>query len=136
MAPGFSALNHLTVIQLSHGLSKYLKEAKPGQPLSIVIGYDGRHRSSLFANDAASVFIRNGITVHMFSKVVPTPLVSFATPFLKCSAGLMITASHNPKEDNGYKAVGLNELIELVSCFSTGIMVLRLLLSVCFFRYS
>jgi phosphoglucomutase/phosphopentomutase len=104
MAPGFSALNHLTVIQLSHGLAKYLKEVKLNEELSIVIGYDGRHRSALFAKDAASVFIRNGIKVHLFSKVVPTPVVSFATPFLKCSAGLMITASHNPKEDNGYKA--------------------------------
>jgi len=104
MAPGFSALNHLTVVQLSHGLAKYLKGVKPNEELSIVIGYDGRHRSEFFAKDAASVFLRNGIAVHLFTKVVPTPVVSFATPFLKCSAGLMITASHNPKQDNGYKA--------------------------------
>lgn len=88
MAPGFSALNHLTVVQLSHGLAQYLKEVKPNKALSIVIGYDGRHRSEFFAKDAASVFIRNGITVHLFSKVVPTPVVSFATPFLNCDAGL------------------------------------------------
>lgn len=75
MAPGFSALNHLTVIQLSHGLARYLKNVKPNEKLSIVIGYDGRHRSALFAKDAASVFLRNGIEVHLFSKVVPTPVV-------------------------------------------------------------
>jgi phosphoglucomutase len=110
MAPGFSALNHLTVVQLSHGLANYLKEVKPNKELSIVIGYDGRflfnnlnfkrvykfsiqdilgrHRSEFFAKDAASVFIRNGINVHLFSKVVPTPVVSFATPVLNCDAGL------------------------------------------------
>ncbi|KAI6214601.1 Phosphoglucomutase-2 [Aphelenchoides besseyi] len=109
MAPGLTALNHLTIIQLSHGLAKYLQEVhKKPEKLSIVIGYDGRHRSAEFAKDAASVFIRNGINVKLFTKVVPTPVVSFATPFLKCDAGLMITASHNPKQDNGYKAYWSN----------------------------
>jgi phosphoglucomutase len=75
MAPGFSALNKLTFFNLSHGLANYLKEVKPNKELSIVIGYDGRHRSALFAKDAASVFIRNGINVHLFSKFVPTPVV-------------------------------------------------------------
>ncbi|CAD5213559.1 unnamed protein product [Bursaphelenchus okinawaensis] len=109
MAPGFSALNHATVILLSHGLAKYILQYGKNKPdYKIVIGFDGRYRSAEFAKDAASVFIRNGIKVYLFSKVVPTPTVSFAAPFLNCDAGLMITASHNPKPDNGYKAYWSN----------------------------
>ena len=83
MAPGLTALNHLTVVQLSHGLAVYLHEqAKSDRPLSIVIGFDGRHRSAAFAKDAASVFLRNGIAVKWFTRVVPTPIV--VSIFLKC----------------------------------------------------
>eukprot|EP01113_Clastostelium_recurvatum_P029932 TRINITY_DN3624_c0_g1_i2.p1 TRINITY_DN3624_c0_g1~~TRINITY_DN3624_c0_g1_i2.p1 ORF type:complete len:288 (+),score=69.84 TRINITY_DN3624_c0_g1_i2:272-1135(+) len=69
----------------------------------VVIGYDGRHHSLRFAQLAAATFISQGILVYLFSRLVPTPFVSFATPHLKCVAGVMVTASHNPKDDNGYK---------------------------------
>uniref|UniRef100_A0A1I7SHH1 Phosphoglucomutase n=1 Tax=Bursaphelenchus xylophilus TaxID=6326 RepID=A0A1I7SHH1_BURXY len=121
MAPGFSALNHLTVVQLSHGMAQYIKLHGKNKPnFSVVIGYDGRFRSADFAKDAASVFLRNGIKVHLFTKVVPTPVTSFATPFLNCDAGLMITASHNPKPDNGYKAYWANGA-QIVSPIDTDI---------------
>jgi len=105
MEAGFARLNDLTVIQVSHGFARYLNEQTKGRDSrGVAIGYDGRYNSKRFALLATNIFVRNGIKVYLFSDVVPTPVVSYATAALKCDAGLMITASHNPKEDNGYKA--------------------------------
>uniref|UniRef100_A0A915M1W5 Phosphoglucomutase (alpha-D-glucose-1,6-bisphosphate-dependent) n=1 Tax=Meloidogyne javanica TaxID=6303 RepID=A0A915M1W5_MELJA len=98
MGPGFTQLNDLTIIQLSHGMAQHLLQdmaSKGNNKIpKIVVG---------FAQLASNVFIKNRICVTLFSECVPTPVVSFAVVELNCDAGLMITASHNPKEYNGYK---------------------------------
>jgi phosphoglucomutase/phosphopentomutase len=101
---GFKRLNNLTVIQITHGFARHMRNVFGNKKLSVCIGYDGRFDSKAFSEYAANVFIRNDIEVYLFSEVVPTPVTSYGTVNLKCNAGLMITASHNPKEDNGYKA--------------------------------
>uniref|UniRef100_A0A914C422 Phosphoglucomutase (alpha-D-glucose-1,6-bisphosphate-dependent) n=1 Tax=Acrobeloides nanus TaxID=290746 RepID=A0A914C422_9BILA len=108
MEAGFNRLNDLTVIQLTHGMAKHMLAQFPRESNGVAIGFDGRYNSRRFADLAANVFIRNGIKVYIFSDVVPTPVLSYATALLKCDAGLMVTASHNPKEDNGYKAYWSN----------------------------
>nr|KMM70939.1 phosphoglucomutase-2 [Coccidioides posadasii RMSCC 3488] len=109
MQAGFSYMNCLTVIQASQGLGKYLK-ALPQTlgPLSVVIGRDGRHNSGKFAILAANAFRAEGIHVWCFNNPVPTPLVAYAVPFKKAIAGIVITASHNPAQDNGYKIYSAN----------------------------
>uniref|UniRef100_A0A914HW65 Phosphoglucomutase (alpha-D-glucose-1,6-bisphosphate-dependent) n=1 Tax=Globodera rostochiensis TaxID=31243 RepID=A0A914HW65_GLORO len=111
MEAGFARLNELTVIQLSCALARHLITELGGnvdKNKGIVIGYDGRHQSKRFAELAANVLLLNGLKVFIFSEVVPTPVVSFAVVALRCDAGIMITASHNPKEDNGFKAYWAN----------------------------
>lgn len=108
MEAGFGRLNDLTILQITNGFAKYMLTQFPGECNGIAIGFDGRHNSKRYAQLAANVFIKNGIKVYLFSEVAPTPVVSWATIKLKCDAGLMITASHNPKEDNGYKAYWSN----------------------------
>ncbi|CAI5445952.1 unnamed protein product [Caenorhabditis angaria] len=108
MQAGFGRLNDLTIIQITHGFARHMIEVY-GQPKTgVAIGFDGRHNSRRFAELASNVFIRNNIPVYLFSEVSPTPVVSWATIKLGCDAGLIITASHNPKEDNGYKAYWSN----------------------------
>uniref|UniRef100_A0A8R1EJ50 Phosphoglucomutase-2 n=1 Tax=Caenorhabditis japonica TaxID=281687 RepID=A0A8R1EJ50_CAEJA len=108
MQAGFGRLNDLTIIQITHGFARHMLNVY-GQPKTgVAIGFDGRHNSRRFAELAANVFIRNNIPVYFFSEVSPTPVVSWATINLGCDAGLIITASHNPKEDNGYKAYWSN----------------------------
>ncbi|CAI4230699.1 unnamed protein product [Auanema sp. JU1783] len=104
MEAGFARLNDLTIIQVTHGFARYINTVVSDTSGGVVIGYDGRHNSRRFAQLAANVFIQNNIPVYLFDKVTPTPVVSWAVVNLKCVAGLIITASHNPKEDNGYKA--------------------------------
>ncbi|KHJ48257.1 phosphoglucomutase/phosphomannomutase, alpha/beta/alpha domain II [Trichuris suis] len=104
MGAGFKRINDLVILQSTQGLCDYLLTLKPNpESLSIAIGYDVRHNSRRFAELAGTVFLRKGVKVYFFSKYVPTPLVSYAVTFYKCDAGIMITASHNPKDDNGYK---------------------------------
>src|SRR5690606_33621164 len=74
------------------------------QKISVAIAHDSRNNSRFFADVVAGVFSANGIQVHMFSELRPTPILSFAIRYLKCQSGIVITASHNPKEYNGYKA--------------------------------
>ncbi|PIC39448.1 hypothetical protein B9Z55_011130 [Caenorhabditis nigoni] len=108
MQAGFGRLNDLTIIQITHGFARHMINVY-GQPKKgVAIGFDGRHNSRRFAELASNVFIRNNIPVYLFSEVSPTPVVSWATIKLECDAGLIITASHNPKEDNGYKAYWSN----------------------------
>uniref|UniRef100_A0A1I7ZZH6 Phosphoglucomutase-2 n=1 Tax=Steinernema glaseri TaxID=37863 RepID=A0A1I7ZZH6_9BILA len=108
MEAGFARLNDLTVLQLTHGMAKHMLKEFPRESRGVAIGFDGRFNSRRFAQLAANVFMHNGIKVFLFSEVAPTPVVSYATIKLKCDAGLMVTASHNPKEDNGYKAYWSN----------------------------
>ncbi|KAL1139480.1 hypothetical protein AAG570_006464, partial [Ranatra chinensis] len=104
MGPGYSQMNDLVIIQTAEGLLKYLLATDNSCKHSgIVIGYDGRHNSSRFAKISANIFLRGGVKVYLFSKICPTPFVPFAVTHFGCSAGVMVTASHNPKEDNGYK---------------------------------
>ncbi|KAG0642870.1 hypothetical protein HOY80DRAFT_569312 [Tuber brumale] len=101
MEAGFSRMNDVTVIQASQGLASYLNSECP-QP-SVVIGYDHRHNSERFAKLTAAAMIRYGIKVYYYDSLVHTPLVPFGVNYFKASAGVMITASHNPAQDNGYK---------------------------------
>ncbi|KAH9577606.1 Alpha-D-phosphohexomutase [Trypanosoma melophagium] len=106
MGAGNSQMNPLTIIQTTQGLAAYMKSTFSTEQLSskgVVIGFDGRHGSSYFARLSANVFLNAGIRTRLFRKVVPTPFVPFAIRHFGCVVGLMITASHNPKEDNGYK---------------------------------
>lgn len=109
MGPGYSQMNDLVIIQTGQGLLKYLLETVNDlHDTGIVIGYDGRYHSKRFAELTAAIFINEGVKVYMYSQVCPTPLVSYAILKYNCSSGVMVTASHNPKEDNGYKVYGKN----------------------------
>lgn len=102
---GTNRMNIHTVAKASQGLADYLKKSV-GDGASVVIGYDSRIKSDLFAKTAAGVFAANGIKVYLWSTLNPVPTVSFATRYLKAAAGVMITASHNPAKYNGYKVYG------------------------------
>ena len=101
LGAGPNRMNRVLVAQAAAGIGHYLlaKEAKP----SVVIGYDGRVNSDIFAKDSAEVLAGMGVRVLLLDQLGPTPLVSFATRALNMSAGIMVTASHNPPRDNGYK---------------------------------
>lgn len=101
---GTNRMNIYTVAKASQGLSDYLK--KNFSTPSVVIGYDSRIKSELFAKMAAGVFAANGVTVNIWPALMPVPMVSFAVRYLGASAGVMITASHNPSKYNGYKVYG------------------------------
>lgn len=104
MGTGFSQMNDVTIIQTSQGLSKYLLKTCPDvKKRGVVIGYDGRHNSHRFASLAARVLINDEIPVYLFSTLCPTPYVPYSVLHYKTECGIMVTASHNPKNDNGYK---------------------------------
>src|SRR5689334_22566159 len=104
MGVGSNCMNQYTVGVATQGLANYLNKTFPGKEIKIAIAHDSRNNSSYFAEVVAAVFSANGIQVYMFQDLRPTPLLSFAIRYLKCSSGVVITASHNPKEYNGYKA--------------------------------
>lgn len=105
MGVGSNRMNRYTVGTATQGLANYLKrEFASLDEISVVIGYDCRNNSPLFARITAEVFSANGIKVYLFESLRPTPEISFAIRELGCQSGVMITASHNPKEYNGYKA--------------------------------
>lgn len=104
MGVGSNCMNQYTVGSATQGLANYLKKSFPGQPIQVAIAYDCRNNSKFFAQITANVFSANGIKVHLFPELRPTPLLSFAIRYLKCQSGVVLTASHNPKEYNGYKA--------------------------------
>ncbi|KAJ6114713.1 hypothetical protein N7486_000491 [Penicillium sp. IBT 16267x] len=109
MAAGFSCMNSLTVIQASQGLAKYIRTQRPEiAAKGVVIGYDARHNSRRFAELAANAFIALQIPVYFFSQSSPTPMVPFGINYFKAAAGIMVTASHNPPQDNGYKVYSSN----------------------------
>ena len=104
MGVGTNRMNKYTIGRATQGLSNYLLKTYPGQPLKAAISYDSRNNSKTFAQLVADVFSANGINVFLFAELRPTPHLSFAVRYLQCQAGVMLTASHNPKEYNGYKA--------------------------------
>lgn len=104
MRGGFAFMNSLTVIQASQGIADVLlAQQGDGAKPSTVIGYDGRHNSEKFARLAAAAFLAKGVRVMWFGQLVHTPMIPFAVGHASMSAGVMVTASHNPKHDNGYK---------------------------------
>ena len=128
LGAGSNRMNLYTVGKASQGYANYLKARFPAP--SVAISYDSRIHSDLFARHAAAVFAANGIAVHLYPRLMPTPALSFAVRDLRCSGGVMITASHNPAQYNGYKVYGsdgcqitteaaaaIQREIDLVDCF-------------------
>ena len=103
MGVGTNRINRYTLGKNTQGLSDYLKTAFPNEDLKVAIAYDCRHNSNTLAKIVADVFSANGIKVYLFSDLRPTPELSFAVRHLNCHAGIVLTASHNPPEYNGYK---------------------------------
>lgn len=103
MGVGNNRINKYTLGKSTQGLSNYLYEVFPEQKLKAVIAYDCRHNSDTLAKTVADVFSANGIQVYLFSSLRPTPELSFALKYLNCHCGIVLTASHNPPEYNGYK---------------------------------
>jgi phosphoglucomutase len=103
MGVGTNRINKYTLGKSTQGLSNYLKKACPGEQVKVAIAYDCRHNSDTLARTVAEVFSANGIKVYLFSALRTTPELSFAVKYLKCHAGIVLTASHNPPEYNGYK---------------------------------
>lgn len=102
MGAGANRMNKYTVGKATKGLCEYLKNEFSGER-SVVIAYDSRNNSKAFAECAAEVLCYNGIKTFLFDEIMPTPVLSFSVKYLNCNAGIVITASHNPKEYNGYK---------------------------------
>lgn len=107
MGAGSNRMNKYTVARASLGLANYFnskkKDGATAEKCKIAIAYDSRNNSEFFAKTAAVVYANNGFEVFLFDRLVPVPVLSFTTGYLGCDAGVMITASHNPKEYNGYK---------------------------------
>lgn len=104
MGVGSNRMNKYTVGMATQGLANYLLKSFPSQPLKVAIAHDSRNNSRFFAEITAAVFSANGIKVYFFEDLRPTPELSYAIRQLGCQSGVVLTASHNPKEYNGYKA--------------------------------
>lgn len=106
MGAGSNRINKYTIGTATQGLANYLLNKYPGEKVKVAIAHDSRNNSDYFAGITADVFSANGIHVYFFKALRPTPELSFAIRELGCRSGVMLTASHNPKEYNGYKAYG------------------------------
>lgn len=104
MGVGSNRMNVYTVAMATQGLANYLLECFPNEEIKVAITHDCRINNTLFADTTANVFTANGIKVKYFRELRPTPMLSFAIRYFGCQSGVMVTASHNPKEYNGYKA--------------------------------
>lgn len=102
MGAGSNRMNKYTVGKATYGLAKYLMSRNEGE-IKVALAYDSRNNSAYFARVAAGIFASCGFKVYLYETLVPVPVLSFTTAYLGCTAGVMITASHNPKEYNGYK---------------------------------
>ena len=103
MGAGSNRMNRYTLGMATQGLCNYLKQNFPDQEIKVAIAHDSRNNSPEFARIAADIFSGNGITVYLFEELRPTPELSFAIRHLGCQSGVVVTASHNPREYNGYK---------------------------------
>lgn len=104
MGVGTNRVNKYTIGMATQGFSNYLLKSYPNESIAVAVGHDSRNNSRFFAETTAQVFAANGIKVYLFEALRPTPELSFAIRNLKCKGGVVCTASHNPKEYNGYKA--------------------------------
>lgn len=104
MGPGSNRINKYTIGMATQGLANYLLKSFPNEDIKVAIAHDSRNNSRFFAETTAAVFSANGIHVYLFDALRPTPELSFAIRELGCKSGVVLTASHNPKEYNGYKA--------------------------------
>ena len=104
LAMGTNRMNRYTVGRATQGLADYLNDIK--ENASVAIAYDSRHQSSEFAEETAQILAANGVKAYLFDRLMPVPMGSFAIRELKCDAGVIITASHNPSVYNGYKVYG------------------------------
>jgi phosphomannomutase len=102
LGAGPNRMNRVLVAQAATGIRDYVNENFKNDA-SVVIGFDGRINSAIFARDSAEIFAAAGISTMLFDGVVPTPVLAFAGKYLNASAAIMVTASHNPPRDNGYK---------------------------------
>lgn len=121
MGVGTNRMNRYTVGMATQGLANYVKKCFPGENLKAAISHDSRNHSREFAEITANVLAANGFTVYLFDDMRPTPELSFAVRHLKCQTGVMLTASHNPKEYNGYKAYW-NDGCQLVPPHDTSVI--------------
>jgi phosphoglucomutase len=122
MGAGTNRMNRYTLGMATQGLSNYLKKhANNPSSIKVAIAYDSRNNSSYFARVAADIFVANGFTAYLFESLRPTPVLSYAIRLHGCDAGVIITASHNPKEYNGYK-VSWNDGGQVVSPHDKGII--------------
>lgn len=106
MGVGSNRINKYTIGKATQGLANYLKKQFPNQAIKVAVGYDCRNNSQSLGHLVADVFSASGIHVYLFEELRPTPMLSFAVRHFGCQGGVMLTASHNPKEYNGYKAYG------------------------------
>ncbi|WP_156307581.1 phospho-sugar mutase [Sphingobacterium endophyticum] len=104
MGVGSNRMNKYTIGKATQGLANYLIKQFPNQEIKVAVSYDSRNNSQSFGHLVADVFSANGFQVYLFKELRPTPMLSFAVRYFNCQGGVMLTASHNPKEYNGYKA--------------------------------
>ena len=103
LGAGSNRMNRVLVAQAAAGFAAYLREKADGRTPTVVIGYDGRRNSRVFATDSAEIFAGAGLRAILLPRLLPTPVLAFAVRHLGADAGVMVTASHNPPNDNGYK---------------------------------
>jgi len=122
MGPGSNRMNRYTLGMATQGLCHYLHQSFPDQEIKVAIAHDSRNNARFFAETVAGIFSANGITAYLFDSLRPTPVLSFAIRYLGCQSGCVITASHNPKEYNGYK-VYWNDGSQVVSPHDKNIII-------------
>ncbi|ALC40538.1 Pmm45A, partial [Drosophila busckii] len=124
MRAGFDSMNDLVVVQTAQGLCEYIKQQYPNEldwsERGIIFGYDARHNSKRFAELSAYVFLSNKFRVYIYKRFAATPIVPYSITSLNCLAGVQVTASHNPKQDNGYKVYWTNGA-QIISPHDSGI---------------
>ncbi len=121
MGVGTNKMNKYTIAAATQGLSNYLKKSFPGEQLKVAIAFDSRNNSKAFAKITADTFSANGIKVYLFEELRPTPELSFTIRHFGCHSGVVLTASHNPKEYNGYKAYW-NDGAQMVAPHDTNVI--------------
>ncbi|PCI22850.1 MAG: phosphoglucomutase [SAR324 cluster bacterium] len=121
LGAGSNRMNIYTVRKATQGMADYILEALEGKPASVAIAYDCRNFSDVFSEEVASVLAANGITAHLFPALRPTPMLSYAVRELQTTAGIVVTASHNPREYNGYK-VYWSDGCQITAPHDTGII--------------